>query len=126
MNKVLEEFLEASSFIQSMEMTFESQAMQLRALEADDLEDTLMDFFHTHRQEIINQAAMVVSSVFTELELQELTAFYRTSTGRMLVSKMPAMAAQVNVLLAEWVLKATLHVEEQIKIWDKKSHIAEQ
>lgn len=63
--------------------------------------------FEKRQPEIIGLMATAYASHFTEAELQELLAFYRTPVGKKLVTELPAVLEESFARAREWGTKTS-------------------
>jgi hypothetical protein len=60
----------------------------------DALAPKLLDAMNGRLEELASAMALIYASNFTETELRDLTAFYRTPTGQKLLQKLPIVAQE--------------------------------
>jgi len=72
------------------------------------------------REEVVNQIARLYAQRFTEAELKEITAFYKTPTGKKFVAQEPAIIDQGLKDAEEWSRKMSEEVLTRFRAEMKK------
>ncbi len=76
--------------------------------------------FEKRRVEIIDIVATVYAQRFTEAELKEILAFYRSTVGKKFVTELPAVLEQSFVKTQEWGGKLSEQVVNRLRAEMKK------
>ena len=64
---------------------------------------------------LIDYMALSYASRLTSAEMQQATDFYRSSTGQKLLDLTPAMAAEANAKMQEWIKPYLPGIEDAVK-----------
>jgi len=76
--------------------------------------------FEKRRVEIVDIVATVYAQRFTEAELKEILAFYRSTVGKKFVTELPAVLEQSFVKTQEWGGKLSEQVVTRLRAEMKK------
>lgn len=80
----------------------------------------LLPEFEKRKGEIVKILATAYASHFSEAELKEALAFYKTPTGKKLVSERPAIVQQAVQGIQAWGAQVNAEAVEQIRAQMKK------
>jgi uncharacterized protein len=106
---------------QVMQNAGEATASQmLGALPADKaaeakafLHDLMADVADTMAPKLVQDAERVWAAEFSEPELRDILAFYKTPTGRAMVAKMPEISRQTGLIIGRHAPEIQLMVAER-------------
>ncbi|MEP9348461.1 DUF2059 domain-containing protein [Xanthobacter sp. KR7-225] len=85
-----------------------------------DVAQTLRVEFEKRQGEVVQILASAYASRFTEAELKEALAFYRTATGKKLVADRPAIVQQTVQGIQVWGAQVNAEVLERVRAEMKK------
>lgn len=85
-----------------------------------DVAVTLRAEFEKRQGEVTQILALAYASRFTEAELKEALAFYKTPTGQKLVSDRPAIVQQTMQGIQSWAAQVNAQVLERVRAEMKK------
>ncbi|MEJ8843882.1 DUF2059 domain-containing protein [Lacibacter sp. H375] len=101
--KLIKEMLELSGAkkmaLQTMEMMIASYKKQLPAVDTDFWDEFMKE---AQAGDLIDMIAPVYAKHFTEAEIKELVAFYKTPIGKKLVDKLPVITQESYGIGEEW------------------------
>ena len=100
---------------QSIEQTLQIQIQQNPTLMP--FKNVMMQFFQKHMsyESLKPDMVKIYADAFTASELKELVAFYRTSTGKKTIEKMPQLMAQGGQIGAKRVQDNIQELQQLIK-----------
>lgn len=79
--------------------------------------------FNKRREELLNQIAAFYARRFTKAELDQVTAFYLSDTGKKMVSLLPGVAAETRDLLDDWRRTLATDIMTRVRVEMKKKGI---
>jgi len=76
--------------------------------------------YATKRVDILNEVAKVYAQHFTETELKEILAFYKSTVGRKMIAEEPKAIDQSLKAAQDWAAKFSDTVQERFRVEMKK------
>jgi hypothetical protein len=81
----------------------------------DALAPKLLDTMNGRIEELASAIALIYASNFSEAELRDLTAFYRTPTGQKLLQKLPFVTQQTMIAGQKFGQSAAADLQKQMR-----------
>jgi hypothetical protein len=79
------------------------------------VQSMMREEFRARRPELIELYARIYTRYFSEAELREIIAFYRSATGRKVVALTPQMMKDIVPLATEWGKQISERVIERLR-----------
>ena len=111
-NALVIEYLEISKTKETFDMTIEAYVNQLASQDPVAKKEDIRTFFNTYMGwNVLKEPSIkIVAAKFSEKELQDIIAFYKTSSGQAFANKSPEMAADLSNLIGSNMQKAMLNL----------------
>lgn len=107
-NALVVEYLEVSKTKETFDMTIDAYVDQISSQDPSAKKEDVRAFFNTYMGwDVLKEPSIkIVAAKFTEKELQDIIAFYKTSSGQTFANKSPEMAAELSNLIGSNIQKA--------------------
>ena len=117
--QAIDDLMEVLNFEKQLEQSAERMFdMQVKAMpQIAQFKDVMMDFFDKHVtwDKLGDDIKSVYADLFTEQEVRDLIAFYKTPTGKKMVEKMPALQARLAQVSQQAVLEHRAELQQKIR-----------
>lgn len=116
------ELLETMGTTQNMKISYELFISNYRKQYPDipaaywDKATSLVDY-----KDLVKRIVPIYSKNFTEKEIDDLTTFYKSSTGKEMLTKMPVILQESMLVGQEWGTELAQKIESEIKPSEKKT-----
>lgn len=102
------EYLEISKTKEVFDMTIDTYVQQLSAQNPGTNKDGLRNFLNTYMSwEVLKDPTIkIVSKIFTEKELLDIIAFYKSESGKSYADKSPQLSAEISKIISANLQKA--------------------
>ena len=109
------EYLELSKTKEVFDMTIETYVQQLSSQNPNVDKENIREFFNSYMGwEVLKTPTIrVVSETFTEKELKDIIAFYKSKSGQSYAEKSPQLSAEITKIIAGNLQKAMTELQKQ-------------
>lgn len=99
---------------QSIQANLKQQGVQLSAGKQEKLVLAVQKVMKNNLGSLMDQLVLLMDRTYTEQEVKDILAFYKTPTGQKAISAMPTIMNESQVIAGKWVQTIAPQFEQEI------------